>query len=87
MVVGEAGWATQVHNEGEQAKLIKGKAGQPEQREYYQQFTEWARENKIGTFFFEAFDEPWKGGPHPNEVEKHWGLFSVDRQPKQVLAD
>ncbi|TWU29816.1 glycosyl hydrolase family 17 [Bythopirellula polymerisocia] len=86
VVIGEAGWATQVHDEGEQAKLIKGKAGEAEQREYYRQFTDWARDQKICTFYFEAFDEPWKGGPHPNEVEKHWGLYGVDREPKKAMT-
>lgn len=85
VVVGEAGWATQVHNQGEQAKLIKGKAGEEEQKLYFGQFTNWARDNKIASFFFEAFDEPWKGGVHPNEVEKHWGLFDVNRKPKLAL--
>ena len=87
IVIGEAGWATQVHNEGEQAKLIKGKAGEEQQRLYYRQFTDWAKEQEICTFFFEAFDEPWKGGPHPNEVEKHWGVFHVNRKPKAALSD
>lgn len=86
VVVGEAGWATQVHSEGEQAKLIKGKAGEQEQREYYREFSDWARYRKVCTFYFEAFDEPWKGGSHPNEVEKHWGVFHVDRTPKAALT-
>ncbi len=86
VVIGEAGWATQVHNEGEQAKLIKGKAGEAEQQLYYQQFTDWARKNKICTFYFEAFDESWKGGPHPDEVEKHWGVFHANRKPKAALT-
>ena len=86
VVIGEAGWATQVHDEGEQAKLIqRQEANEEAQRIYYRQFTDWARENKVCTFFFEAFDEPWKGGPHPDEVEKHWGLFRADRQPKAAL--
>lgn len=85
VVIGEAGWATQVHNEGEQAKLIKGEATEEAQRYYYNAFTQWAEEEQIYTFFFEAFDEPWKGGPHPNEVEKHWGLFNVDRTPKAAM--
>ncbi|MEM8944854.1 MAG: glycosyl hydrolase family 17 protein [Planctomycetota bacterium] len=85
VVIGEAGWATQVHTAGEQAELIKGKAGEEEQASYYRQFTEWAQAEKIPTFYFEAFDEPWKGGPHPNEVEKHWGVFFVDRSPKAAM--
>ena len=87
IVIGEAGWATQVHDEGEQARLIKGEASEAAQRQYYQQFTKWAAQEKICTFFFEAFDEPWKGGPHPNEVEKHWGLFHVDRTPKAAMIE
>jgi hypothetical protein len=35
---------------------------------------------------FEAFDESWKGSPDPLEPEKHWGLFTVDRKPKLVMA-
>jgi exo-beta-1,3-glucanase (GH17 family) len=85
IVIGEAGWATQVHDEGEQAKLIKGEASELTQAQYYREFTDWAAQDRICTFFFEAFDEPWKGGPHPNEVEKHWGLFNVDRTPKAAL--
>ncbi len=39
-------------------------------------------------FFFEAFDEPWKGDPDdPLGAEKHWGVFFVDRTPKQVIKD
>ena len=34
---------------------------------------------------FEAFDENWKGGDHPAEVEKHWGLFRADRTPKAAM--
>jgi hypothetical protein len=42
----------------------------------------------VTVFFFEAFDEPWKGDPDsPLGAEKHWGLFNVDRTPKQVLRN
>jgi hypothetical protein len=42
---------------------------------------DWARENKVTVFFFEAFDEPWKGAG----TEGHWGLFTVDRKAKLVM--
>ena len=29
----------------------------------------------------------WKGGAHPDEVEKHWGLFRADRTPKTALSE
>ena len=86
VVLGETGWATRVHTEGEQARLIKGSAGEPEQKTFFDAVTAWAAKTRTATFFFEAFDENWKGGSHPNEVEKHWGLFRADRTPKQALA-
>ena len=84
-ILGEAGWATQMHTEGDQAKYIKGRPGEPEQKRFYDEFIAWTTSQRVVNFFFEAFDENWKGGPHPNEVEKHWGLFRADRTPKLAL--
>jgi len=39
------------------------------------------------TYFFEVFDESWKGSPEPLEAEKHWGLFTVERKPKKVMKN
>ncbi len=86
VLVGETGWATTVHDQGEQAKLIKGRAGEGEQKVFFHEVRAWAAAEKLPVFFFEAFDENWKGGPHPAEVEKHWGLFHTDRTPKQALS-
>lgn len=45
----------------------------------------WAKEVNITTFFFEDFDEDWKGNSdNMMGAEKHWGLFTVDRQLKKV---
>jgi exo-beta-1,3-glucanase (GH17 family) len=86
VVVGETGWATSVHDQGEQAELIKGRPGELEQRRFHDEVRTWAAAQKLTVFFFEAFDENWKGGPHPAEVEKHWGLFRADRSPKAAMA-
>ena len=41
------------------------------------------------SFYFEAFDEQWKGGfdgENPlAKAEKHWGVYRSDRTPKKVL--
>ncbi len=87
VVLGETGWATSKHDEGEQARLIKGRAGEEEQKVYYRAVTDWAEREKVPVFFFEAFDENWKGGDHPDEVEKHWGVYRADRNPKEAIAD
>jgi exo-beta-1,3-glucanase (GH17 family) len=85
VVYGETGWATQKHDEGEQARLIKGRPGEEEQAAFFDAVTGWAEGERVALFFFEAFDENWKGGEHPDEVEKHWGLFRADRTPKMAV--
>jgi exo-beta-1,3-glucanase (GH17 family) len=52
---------------------------------YHQDLMDWTRQAGLLCFVFEAFDEPWKGSSDPLEPEKHWGLFTVDRQPKLVV--
>ena len=75
----EAGWATTASEFGE-------RASEASQARYYREIHEWAEQNNVTVFFFEAFDEPWKGDPgNPQGAEKHWGLFFVDRSPKLVM--
>ncbi len=77
----EAGWATVGSEFGE-------RANEAEQARYYLDMQSWARRTNTTIFFFEAFDEPWKGDPwDPLGAEKHWGLFNVDRTPKQLLRE
>lgn len=83
VVITEAGWTTQSNGRG----IETWNASQELQANYYEQLLDWTNEEKILTFVFEAFDEPWKGSPHPQEPEKHWGLFTVDRKPKLVMEN
>ena len=77
----EAGWATVAGEFGD-------RANEADQVRYYLEVQSWARRTNTTIFFFEAFDEPWKGNPHdPLGAEKHWGLFNVDRTPKQLLRE
>ncbi|MDX2413539.1 MAG: hypothetical protein QNK34_16415 [Woeseiaceae bacterium] len=75
----EAGWATVAIEFGD-------RANEADQARYYHDLKGWATKSNVTVFFFEAFDEPWKGDPAvPMGAEKHWGIFNVDRTPKQVL--
>lgn len=75
----EAGWATVASEFGD-------RASEASQERYFLELGDWARETNTTVFFFEAFDEPWKGDPEkPLGAEKHWGLFNVDRTPKKVF--
>ena len=79
MVISEAGWATVASEFGE-------RAGESHQQRYFEELMSWAAENNVTTFFFEAFDEDWKGDPkNALGAEKHWGIYNIDRTPKQVM--
>ncbi|MDW3191160.1 MAG: glycosyl hydrolase family 17 protein [Cytophagales bacterium] len=81
IVITEAGWASIASEFGERASEEK-------QLEYYRDLMQWSADNNITTFFFEAFDEDWKGNPdNMMGAEKHWGLYTVDRKPKKVVSE
>lgn len=82
IVITEAGWGTSMVDYGLQSELIVAEAGLEPQIEFTKRFLEWAAEHEVAHFLFEAFDEPWKGGDDPKEIEKHWGLWYESREPK-----
>ena len=86
IVIGETGWATRRGHDGDQGKLIRGEVGEVEQAAFLREYLAWVDGKGIPAFWFEAFDENWKGGPSPDDVEKHWGLFDAARRPKQAAA-
>jgi exo-beta-1,3-glucanase (GH17 family) len=79
LVILEAGWPTT-------SSEFPDQASEANQRRHYLELSEWAAATGTTVFFFEAFDEPWKGNPHdPLTIEKHFGLYDVDRSPKQAI--
>ncbi|MDI1233640.1 MAG: glycosyl hydrolase family 17 protein [bacterium] len=83
IVITEAGWATNSNGRGIDPEHVN----EINQKIYFDDLMAWSSKNKILTFFFEAFDEKWKGSSHPLEPEKHWGVFKADRTPKLVFED
>ena len=81
VVITEAGWATNSNGRGIESHNVS----EENQAIYYEDIVNWTDQEGILTFVFEAFDESWKGSPEPMEPEKHWGLFKIDRTPKQVM--
>ena len=81
IVITEAGWATV-------AKEFGARASEEKQKKYYHDLFIWTGKMNITTFFFEAFDEDWKGDANdPLGAEKHWGLFTVDRKAKLAMHE
>ncbi len=83
VVITEAGWATHSNGRG----IHPNNADENLQEVYYNDIINWSKKTGVLTFFFEAFDEPWKGSTEPLEPEKHWGLFTVERKPKKVMTN
>jgi exo-beta-1,3-glucanase (GH17 family) len=79
VVIGEAGWAS--YSVGNQHVPRAG--DEKKQKRYYEELTAWAKANNVTTFYFEAFDEPWKG----TGTEGHWGLFSEGRKAKLAMQE
>jgi len=82
VMITEAGWATNSNGRG----ISPENVSEEYQELYYLQLEEWCINEGIISFFFEAFDEPWKGFSEEIEPEKHWGLFYENRKPKKLMS-
>lgn len=85
IVLCETGWATRKGTSGYQAVGIVATPSERDQEVFFRALRDWAIEHRQAYFYFDAFDENWKGGPDPAEVEKHWGVYNADRTPKLVF--
>jgi exo-beta-1,3-glucanase (GH17 family) len=83
VVITEAGWATNSNGRGIDPENVN----ETYQKLYFEKLMMWVETENILTFFFEAFDESWKGSPEPMEPEKHWGLYRIDRTPKLAIQE
>jgi len=83
VLITEAGWATRSNGRG----IPPENVNENFQAQYFRDLMQWTEEEGIICFYFEAFDENWKGSPDAMEPEKHWGLYFADRQAKQALHD
>ena len=89
IAITETGWPTsRVYDDSYEGGLV-GKAGEDEQAVFFEAYDAWVERNRVTSFYFQSFDEKWKGGfdgENPMaKAEKHWGLFRSDRTPKAAL--
>jgi len=68
IAIGETGWATAGTNP-------TNSLGTPNTANALTYFNDYVAQVTVSTFFFEAFDEPWKA--NPQSVEPHFGLPST----------
>jgi exo-beta-1,3-glucanase (GH17 family) len=75
----EAGWPTIASEFGD-------RVSEASQARHFAELRRWAASTSTTVFWFAAFDEPWKGNADdPLGAEKHWGLFNLDRSPKEAM--
>ena len=79
IIIAEAGWATYTEGDSHVPKA----GNELSQKRYFIDLTKWSKDNNITIFWFEAFDEPWKG----SGTEGHWGLFSESRKAKLAMRE
>jgi exo-beta-1,3-glucanase (GH17 family) len=82
IVIGETGWKGA--DSGGSNGQYRYYASAANQKRYVSDLLTWADGLRAGgrlknVFYFEAFDEPWKGG------DDKWGLFNVSRQARYAI--
>ncbi|GAA4811031.1 glycosyl hydrolase family 17 protein [Litoribaculum gwangyangense] len=83
--IGETGWAS--YSSGYYGTNGSKACDEYKEALYYKHMRDWTNEAGMSCFYFEGFDEPWKGGDNSGNSEKHFGLFTVDGKAKYVLWD
>jgi hypothetical protein len=84
--IGELGWASfaNVHYGDAGSKA----ASEYKQKVFHDAVRTWSNEYGTALFFFQAFDEPWKGNAdNPGDSEKHFGLIDINGNAKYVAWD
>ncbi len=74
--IGEVGWPSAGRNNGLAEPSLVNEAL------FLRHFLNWAHEEDLDYNIVEAFDQPWKMNLDGTSSEKHWGIFTVERQPK-----
>ena len=83
--IGETGWAS--FSSGHYGTDGAKSCDEYKEALYYKHMRDWTNEAGMSCFYFEGFDEPWKGGDNSGNSEKHFGLFTVDGKAKYALWD
>jgi exo-beta-1,3-glucanase (GH17 family) len=71
--------------------VILKEAGLPTERSGFDEKAQLAFFQRLETtavpfFYFEAFDQPWKGIVKNRQAEAYWGLYRPDGSPKKVVS-
>jgi exo-beta-1,3-glucanase (GH17 family) len=71
VIVSESGWPSAGNTVGSAVPSPENASS------YFLDFLSWTRATRVASFYFEAFDEPWKYRPDMPQ-EAHWGVWNND---------
>jgi len=81
-IIAETGWLTA--HDGAYNGLAE--PSEANSRDYWDRVQSWARSKRIGLFWFNSYDEPWK--PDENGMSaKHWGIYTKDGNIKASFVN
>jgi exo-beta-1,3-glucanase (GH17 family) len=81
ILITETGWTTS-KNAGQFNPVTV--ADEVSQKQFYTECQKWSNSNQVPIFYFEAFNERWKGAT-ATEAETNWGFYYANRMPKLVF--
>jgi exo-beta-1,3-glucanase (GH17 family) len=81
IVIGEIGWKSAPG--ADEAEIEPYLAHPVNQQMFRERLRAWVEPEALPVFWFEGFDEPWKG----EWGDDGWGLLDVDRRPKLAVRD
>jgi exo-beta-1,3-glucanase (GH17 family) len=81
ILITETGWTTS-KNAGQFNPVTV--ADEVSQKQFYTECQKWSNSNQVPIFYFEAFNERWKGAT-ATEAETNWGFYYANRTPKLVF--
>lgn len=83
--IGETGWSTvstDLYGDGGTQA-----ADEYKQKLFHDDMRDFSDDSGVSMFFFQAFDEPWKGGDDAGHSEKHFGLVDINCNVKYLAWD
>ena len=81
ILITETGWTTSKNTGQFNPSTV---ADEISQKQFYTECQKWNNSNQVPIFYFEAFNERWKGAT-TTEAETNWGFYYANRMPKLVF--
>lgn len=81
ILITETGWTTSKSD-----WQFSSRADEESQKQFYTDCQQWSILNDVPIFYFEAFDERWKGETD-HEAETNWGFYHANRTPKLLFDE